>query len=123
VGDRSVAAERQLLKISELAERSEVSAGTIRHYLREGLLGEGDGIVRTSRNMAYYPHQLVERVRLIKRLQEERFMPLRMIKVVLEEDPERALAPRKADAPPRRRSASAMRFPATCSIASRRSAC
>src|ERR1700728_2794866 len=84
--------DRPLLKISELAERSGVSAGTIRHYLREGLLGEGDGIVRTSRNMAYYPPELVERVRLIKRLQEERFMPLRMIKVVLDEDPEHVLA-------------------------------
>jgi DNA-binding transcriptional MerR regulator len=89
---RLVAAERPLLKISELAERSGVSAGTIRHYLREGLLGEGSGIVRTSRNMAYYPPELVERVGLIKRLQEERFMPLRMIKVVLEEDPEHVLA-------------------------------
>ena len=28
-----------LLKMSELAERSGVSAGTIKHYLREGLLG------------------------------------------------------------------------------------
>ncbi len=70
-----------------------MSAGTIRHYLREGLLGgEGAGIVRTSRNMAYYPPELIERVRLIKRLQEERFMPLRMIKVVLEEDPEHVRA-------------------------------
>ena len=84
--------ERPLLKISELAERSGVSAGTIRHYLREGLLGEGDGIVRTSRNMAYYPPELVQRIELIKRLQEERFMPLRMIKVVLEEDPEHVQA-------------------------------
>ena len=66
--------------MSELAERSGVSAGTIKHYLREGLLGEGDGIVRTSRNMAYYPPEYVERIRLIKRLQEDRFMPLRVIK-------------------------------------------
>src|SRR3954465_3518052 len=66
--------------MSELAERSGVSAGTIKHYLREGLLGEGDEIVRTSRNMAYYPPQYVERIRLIKRLQEDRFMPLRVIK-------------------------------------------
>jgi DNA-binding transcriptional MerR regulator len=87
-----VAAESPLLKISELAERSGVSAGTIRHYLREGLLGEGEGIVRTSRNMAYYPPELVERIELIKRLQEERFMPLRMIRVVLEEDPEHVRA-------------------------------
>jgi DNA-binding transcriptional MerR regulator len=77
-----------LLKMSELAERSGVSSGTIKHYLREGLLPEP---VRTSRNMAYYPPEFVERIRLIKRLQEERFMPLRLIKGVLEEDPERAL--------------------------------
>ena len=68
------------LKMSELAERSGVSAGTIKHYLREGLLGEGEDIVRTSRNMAYYPPEYVERIQLIKRLQEERFMPLRVIK-------------------------------------------
>jgi DNA-binding transcriptional MerR regulator len=66
--------------MSELAERSGVSAGTIKHYLREGLLGEGDEIVRTSRNMAYYPPEYVERIRLIKRLQEDRFMPLRVIR-------------------------------------------
>jgi len=81
-----------LLKMSELAERSGVSAGTIKHYLREGLLGEGDGIVRTSRNMAYYPPEYVERITLIKRLQEDRFMPLRVIKGMLDEDPARALA-------------------------------
>jgi DNA-binding transcriptional MerR regulator len=70
-----------LLKMSELAERSGVSAGTIKHYLREGLLPEP---VRTSRNMAYYPPDFVERVRLIKQLQEERFMPLKVIKGVLD---------------------------------------
>ena len=79
-----------LLKMSELAERSEVSPATIKHYLREGLLGDGDEIVRTSRNMAWYPPELVDRVRLIKRLQEQRFMPLAAIRRVLaEEDPER----------------------------------
>jgi DNA-binding transcriptional MerR regulator len=80
------------LRMSELAERSGVSAGTIKHYLREGLLGEEDAIERTSRNMAYYPPQFVERIALIKRLQEERFMPLRVIKRVLDQDPERARA-------------------------------
>jgi DNA-binding transcriptional MerR regulator len=81
-----------LLKMSELATRSGVSAGTIKHYLREGLLGAGDDIVRTSRNMAYYPPEYVERIKLIKRLQEDRFMPLRVIRSVLDEDPDRALA-------------------------------
>jgi DNA-binding transcriptional MerR regulator len=84
--------ERPLLKMSELAERSGVSPGTIRYYLREGLLGEGSDVVRTSRNMAYYPPDYVERIVLIKRLQEERFMPLRVIKGALEQDPERVHA-------------------------------
>ena len=76
-----------LLKMRELAEASGVSPGTIKHYLREGLLPEP---VRTSRNMAYYPEDFVDRIRLIKQLQEERFMPLKLIKGVLDKDPERA---------------------------------
>jgi len=77
------------LKMSELADASGVSAGTIKHYLREGLLGDEDGIVRTSRNMAWYPPGYVDRIRLIKRLQEERFLPLRLIKDALAERPTR----------------------------------
>ncbi len=79
-----------MLKMSELAERSGVSAGTIKHYLREGLLGAEDRVVRTSRNMAYYPPEFVERIQLIKRLQEERFMPLRVIREIIAEHPDRA---------------------------------
>ena len=82
----------ELLKMSELAQRTGVSAGTIRYYLREGLLGEGADIVRTSRNMAYYPVDYVERIQLIKRLQHHRYMPLRVIKDALEEDPGRVSA-------------------------------
>jgi DNA-binding transcriptional MerR regulator len=73
--------------MGELAEASGVPAPTIKHYLREGLLPEP---VKTSRNMAYYPPEFVDRIKLIKRLQEERFMPLKAIKSVLDEDPERA---------------------------------
>jgi DNA-binding transcriptional MerR regulator len=73
--------EQNLLRMRELAEATGVSAGTIKHYLREGLLPEP---VKTSRNMAYYPRQFVERVRLIKQLQEERFLPLKVIKEILE---------------------------------------
>lgn len=71
------------LKISELAEGAGVPVATVRHYLREGLLPEGR---KTSRNMAYYPPELVERIRLIKLLQEERFMPLRVIRDLLERE-------------------------------------
>src|SRR5215203_6889251 len=80
---------QELLKISELAERSGVPVATVRHYLREGLLPEP---VKTSRNMAYYPPEFVDRIKLIKRLQEERYLPLKAIKNVLDEDPDRAKA-------------------------------
>ncbi|HKT82906.1 MAG TPA: MerR family transcriptional regulator, partial [Solirubrobacterales bacterium] len=79
----------ELLRMGELAEASGVPVPTIKHYLREGLLPEP---VKTSRNMAYYPPEFVDRIKLIKQLQEERFMPLRAIKSVLDEDPERASA-------------------------------
>jgi DNA-binding transcriptional MerR regulator len=82
----------QLLKIGELAEQSGVPAATIRHYVREGLLPEP---VKTSRNMAYYPPEFVERIALIKQLQEERFMPLKVIRELLasgDGDPDRLRA-------------------------------
>jgi DNA-binding transcriptional MerR regulator len=81
-----------LLKIGELAEQSGVPAATIRHYVREGLLPEP---VKTSRNMAYYPPEFVDRIRLIKQLQEERFMPLKVIRDLLSSgdgDPDRLRA-------------------------------
>src|ERR1700742_910718 len=81
--------QTELLRMGELAEASGVPAPTIKHYLREGLLPEG---VKTSRNMAYYPPEFVDRIRLIKRLQEERFMPLKAIKGVLDEGTDRAEA-------------------------------
>jgi DNA-binding transcriptional MerR regulator len=83
------AANGGLLRMGELAEASGVPAPTIKHYLREGLLPEP---VKTSRNMAYYPPEFVDRIKLIKQLQEERFMPLKAIKSILDEDPERARA-------------------------------
>jgi DNA-binding transcriptional MerR regulator len=79
----------EMLRMGELARASGVSAATIKHYLREGLLPEP---VKTSRNMAYYPAEFVDRIKLIKQLQEERYMPLRVIKDLLDEDPQRARA-------------------------------
>jgi DNA-binding transcriptional MerR regulator len=81
-----------LLKMSELAQRSGVSAGTIKHYLREGILGGDAEVMRTSRNMAWYPPEFVERIKLVKRLQEERFMPLRLIRDLLRDEPQRVEA-------------------------------
>ena len=49
-----------MLRMGELAEASGVPVPTIKHYLREGLLPEP---VKTSRNMAYYPPEFVERLK------------------------------------------------------------
>jgi DNA-binding transcriptional MerR regulator len=87
------------LKMSELAEASGVSAATIKHYLREGLLDGGESVVRTSRNMAYYPPEFVDRIRTIKRLQEERFMPLRVIRGLLADADRPRTARRDVDLP------------------------
>lgn len=77
-----------LLRMGALAEASGVPAATIKHYLREGLLPPP---VKTSRNSAWYSPEYVDRVKLIKRLQEERYMPLGVIKRILENEPDRAI--------------------------------
>lgn len=75
-------AEVELVKMSELSRRSGVPSATIKHYLREGLLPEP--VKRTGRNMAWYDAGQVERIRAIKKLQREHFLPLRVIKDVLD---------------------------------------
>ena len=40
--------------------------------------------------MAWYPESFVDRIKLVKRLQEQRFMPLRVIRELIASDPERA---------------------------------
>lgn len=64
---------------------SDVPTATIKHYLRAGLLP--GPAKRTSRNMAYYDGRLAARVRAIKDLQKQRFLPLRVIAEVLEPAP------------------------------------
>ncbi len=68
--------------MSVLARLSGVPAATIKHYLREGLLPPPAR--KTGRNMAFYDPSLVDRIRKIKRLQREHFLPLRVIKELLE---------------------------------------
>lgn len=72
--------ERKLMRISELAEATGVSVQTIHYYLREGLLPPP---VKTAPNMAYYGAEYMEDIRLIKELQERRYLPLSVIKLVL----------------------------------------
>lgn len=78
-----------LLRMGQLAEQSGVPAATIKHYLREGLL---PAPVKTSRNSAWYSPEYVDRIKLIKRLQEERYLPLDVIGRILENEPDQVEA-------------------------------
>ncbi|MCA9598106.1 MAG: MerR family transcriptional regulator [Myxococcales bacterium] len=72
----------ELVKMAVLAKRSGVPAATIKHYLREGLIP--GPVRRTARNMAYYDAGVVERIVTIKRLQRDHFLPLNVIREVLD---------------------------------------
>jgi DNA-binding transcriptional MerR regulator len=68
------------LRIGELVRQTGVSRATIQHYLNEGLLPRPR---KTGQTMAYYDASTVERVALIKELQQ-RHMPLQAIRALLE---------------------------------------
>lgn len=71
------------MRMRDLEKASGVGRETIRYYIREGLLPEPD---KTSRNSAVYSDVHVARLKAIKRLQEERFLPLAVIRDLLEAD-------------------------------------
>jgi DNA-binding transcriptional MerR regulator len=75
-----------LYKISDLSRETGVSIGTIKFYMREGLLPAPT--LKTGRNMAYYDRSFVDRIRVIKELRQKRFLPLEVIKAILERDRE-----------------------------------
>jgi DNA-binding transcriptional MerR regulator len=77
------------MKISELAKRTQVSKETIHYYVRERLLPRPR---KLGRNVAEYNESYVHRIRLIKELQDHRFLPLSLIKRILKyekDSPER----------------------------------
>ncbi len=71
------------LKMSQLSKASGLPRSTILHYVNEGLLPEP---VRTSPNMAYYDPSCVDRLRLIRHLQNKHRLSLAQIKGALEEE-------------------------------------
>ena len=71
------------MRMRDLEKASGVGRETIRFYIREGLLPEPD---KTSPNSARYSESHVTRLKAIKRLQEERFLPLAVIRTLLEAD-------------------------------------
>lgn len=68
------------LKMKDLEARTGLTRQAIHFYFREGLLPEPE---RPKRNVAHYSEEHVARIKLIKRLQEEKFLPLGVIKNML----------------------------------------
>lgn len=64
-------------KMKQVEEMTGVSRETVRFYISEGLLPPP---VKSARNMAWYSDRHVELLRLISRLQNEQFLPLRAIR-------------------------------------------
>lgn len=71
------------LRIGELSRLTGVSRDTIKFYLKEGLIPRP---FKTGRTMSYYDPSCVERIALIKKMQSERFLPLQVIKDLLEDE-------------------------------------
>jgi len=69
-------------RMKDLCDATGLQRQAIHFYIKEGLVPPGH---KSSRNMAWYGEVHLERLRHIKTLQHERFLPLRAIKAVLDE--------------------------------------
>ncbi len=69
-------------RMKDLCERTGMPRQAIHFYIQQGLVPQG---LKTGRNMAYYGEEHVQRVLLIRKLQHERFLPLKAIKALLDE--------------------------------------
>ena len=79
--------------MKELEARSGVGREAIRFYIREGMLPEPE---RPKRNVAFYSEEHVRRLQTIRKLREERFLPLSVIKSLITSSEFDALAAREA---------------------------
>ena len=68
------------MKIRDLIKQTGVPRQTIHYYIQNGLLPKPR---KTGRNSAEYTERHVELIRLIRRLQDEYFLPLSVIKKIL----------------------------------------
>lgn len=68
------------MKIKELVQRTQISKETIHYYIREGLLPKPR---KRCKNMADYDESYIEKIRRIKELQYNHFLPLAVIKEIL----------------------------------------
>lgn len=80
------------MKMKELEARTGIGREAIRFYIREGLLPEP---VKPKKNVAIYSEAHVARIRVIKKLQDERFLPLSEIREIIRSyDANEPLAPK-----------------------------
>jgi DNA-binding transcriptional MerR regulator len=73
-------------KMKDLCEATGLDRQAIHFYIQQGLLPPGR---KTGRNMAFYTEEHLARLALIKKLQHERFLPLKAIKALLDGREER----------------------------------
>ncbi len=73
--------ERRRYRMKALCEASGLDRQAIHFYIQQELLPPGH---KTGRNMAWYTDEHLERLRVIKKLQHERFLPLKAIKALLD---------------------------------------
>lgn len=69
-------------RMKDLCELTGLGRQAIHFYIQRGLLPPGH---KTGRNMAYYGEAHLERLRLIRKLQHERFLPLKAIQAILDD--------------------------------------
>jgi len=78
---RTIDRERYPYRMKDLCEATGLDRQTIHFYISKGLVPEGK---KTGRNMAYYSEQHLDRLRLVRQLQHERFLPLKAIRALLD---------------------------------------
>ena len=71
-----------VLKMKDLCDATGLPRQAIHFYIQQGLLPPGQ---KTGRNMAFYGEEHVERLKLIRKLQHERFLPLKAIRALLDD--------------------------------------
>ncbi|MCD6571537.1 MAG: MerR family transcriptional regulator [Deltaproteobacteria bacterium] len=68
------------IKIGELAKKSSIPASTIRYYVKQGILPKP---VKVNKSMAYYDESCIEKLQIIRYLQETKYFPLTVIRNII----------------------------------------
>lgn len=69
-------------RMRDLVDKTGLPRQVIHFYIQSGLVPEGH---KTGRNMAYYGEEHLERIFQVRRLQHERFLPLKAIRAIFDE--------------------------------------